>query len=125
MVALWVQLLAPLGLALEIWLSWHSFFLVAGSFALFLALNGMVQSTSFTEGMAVRRGGAGAATGLLGVLNFFLGALTAPLVGLMGESSLFPIMLVMLGGSILALILFPLGLKLRSRAQSGAQPERA
>lgn len=43
----------------------------------------------------------------------------------MGESSLFPIMLVMLGGSILALILFPLGLKLRSRAQSGAQPERA
>lgn len=56
MVALWVQLLAPLGLALEIWLSWHSFFLVAGSFALFLALNGMVQSTGFTEVMAVRRG---------------------------------------------------------------------
>ena len=73
MVALWVQLLAPLGLALEIWLSWHSF-LVAGSFALFLALNGMVQSTGFTEVMAVRRGGAGAATGLFGVLNFFLGA---------------------------------------------------
>ena len=85
----------------------------------------MVQSTGFSEVMAVRRGGAGAATGLLGVLNFFFGALTAPLVGLMGESSLFPIMLVMLGGSILALILFPLGLKLRSRAQSGAQPERA
>ena len=111
--SLLILLLAPLGLLLEITLELHSFSLVAVSLALFVVMNGAAQSTGFTEVMAVRQGGAGAATGLFGVLSFFFGALTAPLVGLMGETSMVPLMLVMMGSGSGALILFKLGLAQR------------
>ena len=67
-------LLAPLGLLTEIIFSFHSFYLVAFSLALFIVMNGAAQSTGFTEVMAVRQGGAGAATGLFGVITFLFGA---------------------------------------------------
>lgn len=107
-------LLAPLGLLTEIILELHSFYLVAVSLALFIVMNGAAQSTGFTEVMALRHGGAGAATGLFGVLTFLFGALTAPLVGLMGETSLVPLMLVMFVCGVGALILFKLGLTPRA-----------
>ena len=114
-----IMLLAPLGLLTEIIFALHSFYLVAVSLALFIVMNGAAQSTGFTEVMAVRQGGAGAATGLFGVLTFLFGALTAPLVGLMGETSMAPLMLVMLVCSVGAFILFKLGL-IRS-AQTAAK----
>ena len=107
-------LLAPLGLLTEIILELHSFYLVAVSLALFIVMNGAAQSTGFTEVMALRQGGAGAATGLFGVLTFLFGALTAPLVGLMGETSMVPLMLVMFVWGVGALILFKLGLTPRA-----------
>lgn len=84
------------------------------SLALFIVMNGAAQSTGFTEVMALRHGGAGAATGLFGVLTFLFGALTAPLVGLMGETSMVPLMLVMFVCCVGALILFKLGLTPRA-----------
>lgn len=117
--AILIMLLAPLGLLTEIIFALHSFYLVAVSLALFIVMNGAAQSTGFTEVMAVRQGGAGAATGLFGVLTFLFGALTAPLVGLMGETSMAPLMLVMLVCSVGAFILFKLGL-IRS-AQTAAK----
>lgn len=103
--AILIQLLAPVGLTAEIMFDLNNIYLVGISLALFVAMNGAAQSTGFTEVMTMRRGGTGAATGLFGVLAFLFGALTAPLVGLMGETSLIPLMLVMLFCSLSAFVL--------------------
>lgn len=109
--AIIIQLITPVGLLLEIIFAWHSFYLIAISLAVFVAMNGAAQSPGFTVVMSLRRGGAGAASGLVGVLSFLFGALTAPLVGLMGERSLIPMMLVMALCALGALLLFIFGLR--------------
>ena len=109
--ALLLQLVATLALGVEILFELHSIVLVCLSLALFVAMMGSAQTAGFGLVMGSRTGGAGAASGLFGVLTFIFGALTAPLVGLMGETSMLPQFLVMLGCTLCALVLFHVGLK--------------
>ena len=109
--ALLLQLVATLALGVEILFELHSIVLVCLSLALFVAMMGSAQTAGFGLVMGSRTGGAGAASGLFGVLTFIFGAFCAPLVGLMGETSMLPQFLVMLGCTLCALVLFHVGLK--------------
>ncbi len=77
----------------------------------FVMLLGASQTSGFTLCMDARTGGAGAASGLFGVMCFLFGAIMSPLVGLMGEDSMLPLSLCMLTSAVFALILFVVGLR--------------
>lgn len=105
------QLIATAAFGLDVLLELHNIVLVGLSLAIFVAMMGAAQTAGFGPVMGSRSGGAGAASGLFGVLTFIFGAIAAPLVGLMGETSMLPQFLVMVVCTICALILFHFGLK--------------
>ena len=67
---------------------------------------GVAQTAGFGIVMGSRSGGSGSAAGIFGVLTFFFGALTTPLVGLMGEDSMVPTLLTMFVCTIMAYVCF-------------------
>lgn len=69
---------------------------------------GAAQTAGFGIVMGARKGGAGSASGIFGVLTFIFGAITSPLVGLMGEQSMVPIMATMSVCSLMAILCFAL-----------------
>ncbi len=71
---------------------------------LFCAMMGMIQTVGFGIVMRLKRGGAGAASGLLGVMHFLFGSLTSPFMGIMGDHSMVPLGICMVGGCICGLI---------------------
>ena len=83
------------------------------SLTLFVSVLGASQTAGFGIVMASRSGGAGAASGIFGVLCFLFGALMSPLVGLMGETSMLPLALCLVVSALISFILFNLGLKLK------------
>lgn len=84
------------------------------SLTCFASVLGASQTAGFGIVMDSRQGGAGAASGIFGVLCFLFGALMSPLVGLMGEKSLLPLALCLIASALFSFILFILGLKLKS-----------
>lgn len=84
------------------------------SLTCFVSVLGASQTAGFGIVMDSRQGGAGAASGIFGVLCFLFGALMSPLVGLMGEKSLLPLALCLMASALFSFILFMLGLKLKS-----------
>ncbi len=78
----------------------------------FVSMVGSSQTPGFGIVMAARTKGAGAASGIFGILGFILGSLTSPLVGVMGERSMLPLALCMLISALLALLLFIVGQRL-------------
>lgn len=109
--ALGLQLIATAALGLNVCLELNSIVIVCLSFALFVAMMGAAQTAGFGLVMGARSGGAGAASGLFGVLQFVFGAISAPLVGLMGESSMVPQLAIMAVCTVCAIVLFQFGLK--------------
>ena len=83
------------------------------SLAIYCAMMGTSQSAGFSVFMSFRKGGAGAASGIFGVLNFLFGALCSPLVGLLGEKSMLPLGLNLFVCAILATLLLLVALKLK------------
>ena len=83
-------------------------YIVALIFGLFVSMMGAAQTAGFGIVMGTRKGGAGSASGIFGVLNFIFGAITSPLVGLMGEQSMVPIMATMSVCSLMAILCFAL-----------------
>lgn len=79
----------------------------------YVAMIGSSQTAGFGLAMGSRKGGAGAASGIFGVLIFIFGALFSPLVGIMGEMSMIPLALNMFFAVVFSYILFKLGLKKR------------
>lgn len=77
----------------------------------FVSMVGSSQTPGFGIVMAARTKGAGAASGIFGVLSFVFGALMSPLVGLMGEDSMLPLGLCMFFSALVSLILFAIGLR--------------
>jgi len=75
---------------------------------LFLVISciGLVFPTATSLAMANHPEVAGTASGLLGVLQFMLGAITAPLVGLAGTDTALPMAAVIAGLTIAALVAF-------------------
>ncbi|WP_344243696.1 multidrug effflux MFS transporter [Actinocorallia libanotica] len=71
---------------------------------LFLAVGGigMLFPAAMTLGQTLGRAAPGAASALMGGLQFLFGALVSPLVGLFGESSSLPMALIMLASMLLA-----------------------
>ncbi|MET7486188.1 multidrug effflux MFS transporter [Streptomyces sp. NPDC005538] len=69
--------------------TWITLFITAGGI-------GMVFPSTLSIGQALGRSAPGAASALLGGLQFLFGALAAPLVGLFGEDSSLPMAVIML-----------------------------
>ncbi|MDX6744172.1 multidrug effflux MFS transporter [Actinocorallia sp. A-T 12471] len=77
---------------------------MAGTLAtLFLTLVGVgvIFPATMTIGQTLGRGAPGAASALLGGLQFLAGALVSPLVGLFGDASSLPMATIMLGAALL------------------------
>lgn len=132
--SLMVQFAASVALALVLLFSLENIYIVAIILALFVAMVGSSQTAGFGLVMSARSGGAGSASGIFGVLTFLFGALTSPLVGLMGEHSMLPQLLVMLFCTIGAYVLLQVGLHLppnssgqehNSAAAAAAAPDAA
>ena len=76
--------------------------------ALFLVVSsiGMVSTTSFALGMQSQGNSAGSASAFLGLLPFVGGALVAPLVGIAGDATAWPMGIIIIACSSIALLIF-------------------
>ncbi len=73
---------------------------------LFVSCMGIISTTSFSLAIASQREGAGSASGLLGVASFVFGAVTSPLVGMLGDMSAMPMACVAVVSSALVLFFY-------------------
>ena len=79
----------------------------------FVSMVGSSQTPGFGIVMAARTKGAGAASGIFGIIGFILGSLTSPLVGLMGDRSMIPLAVCMFISAVFSYILFAVGLRMK------------
>lgn len=79
-------------------------FAVCASLFIIVSSVGIVTTTGFTLAMQKQEKGAGAAAALLGLLPFIGGAIAAPLVGVAGEESAWPMALSISGFDVLAIL---------------------
>ena len=82
-------------LHLPMWCLWISFFLLITPVS-------MIGTTGFSIAMQVQQQGAGSASSILGLMQFLVGGLLSPLVGLMGETSVVPFIVIIAICSLLA-----------------------
>lgn len=101
-----VMLLAALDVAACAFIEPASFVPVVAGLLVFCAMMGASQTAGFSVVMSVKKGGAGSASGLYGVMNFLFGAMATPLMGIMGDRSMVPLGLCLLICSLLAMWLF-------------------
>ncbi len=80
------------------------------SLMLFCAMMGTIQTVGFGIVMRLKKGGAGAASGILGVMHFLFGALSSPFMGIMGDHSMIPLGVCMVSGCILGILCLRLAL---------------
>ncbi|MCE4956477.1 multidrug effflux MFS transporter [Macrococcoides caseolyticum] len=80
---------------LPMWCLWLSFFLL-------IAPVSMIGTTGFSIAMQVQKQGAGSASSILGLMQFLVGGLLSPLVGVMGETSPVPFMVIIFVCTMLA-----------------------
>ncbi|WP_339191718.1 multidrug effflux MFS transporter [Bacillus sp. FSL K6-1003] len=79
-------------------------FAVCASLFIIVSSVGIVTTTGFTLAMQKQEKGAGSAAALLGLLPFIGGAIAAPLVGVAGEESAWPMALSISGFDVLAIL---------------------
>ncbi|WP_414047520.1 multidrug effflux MFS transporter [Macrococcus equi] len=72
---------------LPVFCLWISFFLLITPVS-------MIGTTGFSIAMQVQKQGAGSASSILGLMQFLVGGLLSPLVGLMGETEVLPFMII-------------------------------
>ena len=89
--------------------------LVAMTVALFFVVSsvGMVSTSAFSLGMQSQEKSAGSASAFLGLLPFIGGAIVAPLVGIAGDQTAWPMGIIILTCSSSALVLFLLFVRKR------------
>ena len=78
------------------------------------------QAAGFGIVMSLKKGGAGAASGLFGVLYFLFGSMVSPFVGIMGENSILPLGINLLSCVIVAIILLKIALSGREKNEKTA-----
>lgn len=90
-------------------------------YSLVFAVNaiGMLLPATMTLGQNLGRAAPGAASALLGGLQFLFGAIASPVVGLFGETSSLPMSLIMLGSAALAALALIVLVRPRAVAPSG------
>ncbi len=97
-----------------------SFIVVLLTLALFCGMMAVSQSAGFGVVMSFKKGGAGAASGLFGVLYFLLGSMVSPFVGVMGEKSMLPLGINLLLCVIVAVVLMRIALNDKEKNEKAA-----
>lgn len=92
-------------LLLTVWNEW-SLAVIATALFLVVASVGMVSTSSFSLAMQSQGKSAGSAAAFLGLMPFIGGAIASPLVGLAGDSSAWPLGIVVLACSTGAVVIF-------------------
>ncbi len=110
-----IQFIATICLIAVIVFDIKSVVLVSVIFCFYVAMIGSSQTAGFGLVMNARAGGAGAASGIFGVLTFIFGAICSPLVGLMGEQSMVPQAACMLVCTICSFICCKFAMQLKTR----------
>ncbi|RXK18610.1 multidrug effflux MFS transporter [Macrococcus sp. DPC7161] len=89
---------------LPAWLLFISFFLL-------IAPVSMIGTVGFSIAMQVQQQGAGSASAILGLMQFLVGGLLSPLVGVMGETSVIPFIIIIVLCTLMMQIIRMLGVK--------------
>ena len=95
----------------------QSFIYVLAALAVYCSMMGLSQTAGFSVVMSFKRGGAGAASGIFGVMYFAIGSLISPLVGILGEKSMLPLGLNLFICAIIALLFLFIALKINVKAE--------
>lgn len=82
-------------------------------FCVYCSMMGFSMSCGFSIAMEFKKGGAGAASGIFGVMYFVIGSLISPFVGIFGENSMIPLAFNLLICAILALVFLELSKRLK------------
>ena len=84
-IAMFVQLTLCIVFITVVSLQMDNLYIIAVILGFFVSHDRCAPAAGFGIVMSSRIGGAGAASGIFGMLNFVSGAITSPLVGLMGD----------------------------------------
>ena len=106
----------------------ESFVPVLVCLAIYCAMMGLFQSAShcynsskaadFGVVMSFKKGGAGSASGIFGVMYFLIGSLVSPLVGVMGELSMIPFGINLSVCAILAIVFLYFAVRIKDENNS-------
>ncbi|PKE62944.1 multidrug effflux MFS transporter [Macrococcoides caseolyticum] len=80
---------------LPVWMLCTAFFLMITPVS-------MIGTTGFSVAMQVQNQGAGSASAILGLMQFLIGGILSPLVGVMGENSIIPFIVIIITCTVLA-----------------------
>lgn len=106
-----LMLLAALGVLFLAFFPPDSFIPLLLCLIVFCSMMGASQTVGFTVLMEVKKGQAGAASGIYGVMTFFFGAMASPFMGVMGEQSIIPLGVCLFSCSLLAIASWNAGIK--------------
>ena len=114
-------LISLIGSVLLVIVVWHELPLLIMTMALFLVVSsvGMVSTSSFSLGMQSQGNSAGSASAFLGLLPFVGGALVSPLVGIAGDTTTWPMGIIIISCSCIALLVFLLFVRKKGLMQQG------
>ncbi len=108
-----VMLIAGAGVLLISFFPPESFIPVLVCLMFFCSMMGVSQTAGFSIVMASRKGQAGAASGIFGVMTFLFGSLTSPFMGIMGEDSFVPLGVCLTGCTLMAMLFMRLADKMK------------
>ena len=93
---------------------------ILGCLAIYCAMMGLSQSAGFGVVISFKKGGAGSASGIFGVMYFLIGSLVSPLVGVMGELSMIPFGINLSVCAILAIVFLYFAVRIKDENNSEA-----
>ncbi|TDM20287.1 Bcr/CflA family efflux MFS transporter [Macrococcoides canis] len=76
--------------------------MLCAAFFLMITPVSMIGTTGFSIAMQVQNQGAGSASAILGLMQFLIGGILSPLVGVMGERSIIPFIIIIITCTVLA-----------------------
>ena len=98
----------------------ESFVPILGCLAIYCAMMGLSQSAVFGVVISFKKGGAGSASGIFGVMYFLIGSLVSPFVGVMGELSMIPFGINLSVCAILAIVFLYFAVRIKDENNSEA-----
>lgn len=100
----WVQLVGVIMISIVLIFHLPIFFLFIAFFVLVSPVTG-IATLGFSVAMDERTGGGGSASSLLGLVQTLIGGISTPLVGLMGEESYIPYLIIIYSAAIVLILL--------------------
>lgn len=76
--------------------------MLCAAFFLMITPVSMIGTTGFSIAMQLQNQGAGSASAILGLMQFLIGGILSPLVGVMGERSIIPFIIIIITCTVLA-----------------------